>query len=105
MATVQQLLRIIPLGKQNAIHAEDIARQLNLPTDGNQVETRGLIREAIMAGYIILSIPVLGYWRSNDKREVQNYISSLDERAQEISNRSAAIKRAWNNTNPQNPIQ
>lgn len=105
MATVQQLLRIIPFGKQNAIHAEDIARQLNLPTDGNQVEARGLIREAILAGYIILSIPILGYWRSNDKREVQNYISSLDERAQEISDRSAAIKRAWNNTNPQNPIQ
>jgi hypothetical protein len=58
-----------------------------------------------MAGHIILSIPALGYWRSNDKREVQNYISSLDERAQEISDRSAAIKRAWNNTNPQNPIQ
>lgn len=105
MATIQQLLGIIPYGKQNAIHAEDIARQLNLPTEGNQVESRGLIRDAIMAGHIILSNPALGYWRSNDKREVQNYISSLDERAQEISDRSTAIKRAWNNTNPQNPIQ
>lgn len=105
MATIQQLLMIIPYGKQNAIHAEDIARQLHLPTDGNQVEARGLIRDAIMAGHIILSISKLGYWRSNDKQEVQNYISSLDERAQEISDRCAAIKRAWNNTNPQNPIQ
>lgn len=44
MATIQQLLRTIPYGKQNATRAEDIARQLHLPTNGNQVETRKLIR-------------------------------------------------------------
>ena len=104
MATIQQLLNVIPFGKTNAIHAEDIARQLHLPIDGNQVEARSLIREAIMNENIILSIPVLGYWQSNDKHEVQNYIDSLNERAQEITERSAAIKRAWNNANPNNLI-
>ena len=104
MATINQLLNVIPYGKENAIHAEDIARQLQLPTGGNQVEARGLIRDAIQNGHIILSTPTSGYWRSNDKQEVQNYIQSLNERAQEISDRSAAIKRAWNNANPQNLI-
>ena len=104
MATISQLLGIIPFGKANAIHAEEIARLLNLPTGGNQVEARGLIREAIQGGNIILSTPSSGYWRSNDKQEVQNYITSLNERAQEISDRSLAIKQAWNNANPQNPI-
>lgn len=103
MATMNQLLSIIPYGKGNAIHAEEIARQLQLPTGGNQVEARGLIRDAIQNGHIILSTNS-GYWQSNDKQEVQNYIQSLNERAQEISDRSAAIKRAWNNANPQNLI-
>lgn len=104
MATINQLLSIIPYGKGNAIHAEDIARQLQLPTGGNQVEARGLIRDAIQNGHIILSTPTFGYWQSNDKQEVQSYIQSLNERAQEISDRSFAIRRAWNNANPQNII-
>ncbi|WP_294599872.1 hypothetical protein [uncultured Rikenella sp.] len=104
MAPINDLLRVIPLGKQNAIHAEDIARLLNLPTGGNQVEARGLIREAILQGNIILSIPKVGYWRSNSKTEVETYITSLNERAQEINERSIAIKQAWNSANPQNVI-
>lgn len=42
MATIKQLLGIIPFGKENAIHAEEIARLLGLPTGGNQVEARGI---------------------------------------------------------------
>lgn len=104
MANIQQLLQIIPFGKANAVHAEDIARQLNLPTGGNQVEARGLIREAIQNGNIILSTPALGYWQSNDKQEVLNYIISLNERANDISKRSVAIKNAWNLANSNNTI-
>lgn len=37
---VQRLLKIIPFGKANAIHAKNIAQMLGYPTDGNQVETR-----------------------------------------------------------------
>jgi len=104
MATISDLLRIIPYGKKNAIHAEEIATRLNLPTGGNQVETRGLIREAILQGNIILSTPKAGYWCSNNKQEVEECIVSLDERAQEISDRSEAIKQAWNTANPNNTI-
>ena len=52
MATIQQLLAILPQSKQNAIHAIDIAQRLGLPTGGNQVETRQLIREAIQQSHI-----------------------------------------------------
>lgn len=99
MATIDELLDIIPVGKQYAIHAVEIAKQLNLPTKGNQVETRGLIREAILQGNIILSNPKIGYWLSNDKKEIATYIRSLNERSQEISERSNAIKQAWNSKN------
>lgn len=103
MATIQQLLRIIPYGKQNAIHAEDIARQLHLPTNGNQVETRKLIREAIAQGHFIVSTKS-GYWQSNDIQEVREYIASLRRRAQNVINRSDDIRNMWNNANPNNQI-
>ena len=104
MATVPQLLAAIPYGKQNAIHAQDLARQLGLPVGGNEVETRQLIREAIKQGHIILSVPVLGYWRSNNRQEVIEYIDSLQERADEIYERSVDIKNAWNIANSANSI-
>lgn len=103
MATIQQLLNIIPFGKQNSIKAEDIARQLHLPTKGNQVETRKLIRDAIAQGYFIVSTN-RGYWQSNDIQEVREYIASLRRRAQNVINRSDDIRDMWNNANPNNQI-
>ena len=34
---LQRLLNIIPVGRANAMHAEDIARGMGYPTGGNQV--------------------------------------------------------------------
>lgn len=101
---VQRLLRIIQFGEQNAIHAKDIARALSYPIGGNQVETRSLIRYAIQQGNIIISSPKKGYWRSNDKQEVADYINALIARATDINSRSTEIKTAWNQTNQNNII-
>ena len=101
---VQRLLGIIPFGKANAIHAEDIAQMLGYQMDGNQVETRQLIRYAIQQGNIILSTTKDGYWRSNTKQEVEEYIDALLSRADDIRIRSNAVKAAWNNTYPNNII-
>lgn len=101
---VQRLLECIPYGKSNARHAGDIAAQLGYPTGGNQVETRQLIRYAIQQGNIILSSPANGYWRSNDKQEVEKYIRALLNRADKIQTRGNEIKNAWNSTNLNNLI-
>lgn len=101
---VQRLLECIPYGKSNARHAGDIAAQLGYPTDGNQVETRQLIRYAIQQGNIILSSTANGYWRSNDKQEVEKYIRALLNRADEIQTRGNEIKNAWNSINLNNLI-
>lgn len=101
---VQRLLGIIPFGKQNAIHAEDIARRLNYPIGENQVETRSLIRYAIQQGHIIISSPNKGYWRTNNKQEVSDYIQALVKRSADINTRSIAVKTAWNQANPNNQI-
>ena len=97
---VQRLLRIIPLGRMHAIHAKDIARALNYPTGGNQVETRF----AIQQGHIIISSPNKGYWRSNNKQEVSDYINALTARAADINVRSMEVKTAWNQANQNNQI-
>ena len=104
MATIQQLLVILPNNKQTAIHAVDIARQLGLPTSGNQVETRQLIRNAIQAGHTIVSSTRAGYWLSSSKVEIQCYIDSLEDRANNTKLRADELRQAWNTLNPNNTI-
>ncbi len=101
---INQLIGIIPSGKQNAIHAIVIARRLNYPTGGNQVETRGLIRYAIQNGHIILSNTRVGYWVSQSKIEIETYIQSLQSRADDTYRRSEELKNTWNFLNPNNTI-
>lgn len=101
---LQHLLNIIPVDRANAMHAEDIAASMGYPTGGNQVETRELIRYAIQQGYIIVSTPRDGYWRSNIKQEVIDYTNSLRSRADEIYDRCNELKNAWNQANPNNII-
>lgn len=97
---INLLIRVIPGGKQNAIHAIDIARRLNYPTGGNEVETGGLIRYAIQNGHIILSITRVGYWVSQSKIEIETYIQSLKSRADDTYRRSEELKNTWNILNP-----
>lgn len=104
MATIQQLLTLLPKSKQTAIHAADIAARLGLPTSGNQVETRQLIRDAIQAGHTIVSNTKVGYWLSSDKAEIQDYINSLESRADDTSLRADELKNAWNAANTTNQI-
>ena len=104
MATIQQLLAILPNSKQTAIHAEDIATRLGLLVTGNQVETRQLIREAIQAGNTIVSNTRIGYWLSSNKTEIQDYIDSLESRASDTLLRVDELKNAWNSANPTNQI-
>lgn len=104
MATIEQLLSILPHSKQSAIHAVNIAKKLGLPQEGNQVETRQLIREAIRNGRTIVSNTKVGYWLSSDKSEVQDYMNSLESRADDTMQRANELKQAWNTANPTNQI-
>lgn len=103
-ADIAKLLKILPNNKATAIHASDIASLLDLPTDGNQVETRALIRFAIQNGYLIVSNTTYGYWISSNRQEVLEYIKSLQSRADDTISRSDELKTAWNKQNPSNPI-
>lgn len=104
MATIQQLLAILPNSRQNAIHAANIASQLGISDGGVEVEARTLIKAAIQNGHIIVSNTRAGYWLSSNKQEIQQYIYSLENRANETMRRAVGVKTAWNNANPNDQI-
>lgn len=101
---ISNLLRTLPTSKTNAIKAVDIAQKLGYPTNGNQVQTRGLIRFAIQNGHIIVSNTKRGYWVSNDPIEVQEYIRSLESRASDTLQRSVELKQSWNSLHSNSKI-
>lgn len=104
MATVQQLLNIIPNSKQNAMHADDIARALGLPTSGTCEATRALIREANLNGHFIVNTIDDGFWLTSNKQDVLDYLGTLSNRIQGTQNRINALKTHWNNANPHDLI-
>jgi hypothetical protein len=104
---IQDLLAIIPVGRNNAITAPIIAQRLGYPTGGNQVKIRRLIDFAIDNGNVILSSsskPPRGYWISDNIAEVREYIRSLSNREKEINERAYNLRTGWNNDNPHNQI-
>lgn len=108
MATINELLNILPTSKDQAITAEDIARRLGYPTNNTQVKARNeLITPAIEQGHLILSTSTghsKGYWLSNDKQEVKEYLASLDSRVRKTTERKINIKDTWNATHPTDTI-
>ena len=104
---IDELIEILPVGRSNAIIANQIALLLGYPQGGNQVKTRQLISHAIENGAIILSSSgrhPKGYWTSNDILDVTRYVESLRSRSREISDRADAIITNWNNSNPDDTI-
>jgi len=105
---INTLVQIISNGRQNAITADNIAQRLGYPVDGNQVKTRELIGYAIDNGTVILSSSSQapkGYWISTDRQETLDYLDSLENRADEITDRANNLRNGWNNINPNNQIE
>lgn len=104
MATIQQLLRVIPTDRQHAMHAPQIARALGLSTSGTCETTRALIRDANMNGYFIVNTIDEGFWLTSDKQEIMDYLDTLLSRIIGTQERIDALKTHWNNANPNNLI-
>ncbi len=104
MATIQQLLNVIPTNRQHAMHAHQIAQALGLSTLGTCETTRALIREANKNGYFIVNTIDEGFWLTSDKQEIMDYLDTLVSRIIGTQERIDAIKTHWNSTNPTNLI-
>lgn len=104
MATIQDLMNMIPNGRANAIHAPELATRLGLSTGGTQEATRVLVRKANLQGEMIVNTLDEGFWLSNDKQEVIDYINALYSRIQGTLDRINALKSHWNASHPNNLI-
>jgi hypothetical protein len=82
-------------GKSNQISAGEIGRQIGIDEDATHVQTRGLILETIEQ----LQLPVAGgnrgYYLINNQEELDEYLSGIDGRIQEMSKRKDLVQAAF----------
>lgn len=73
----------IPVGRENAISREQLARQWNMRDRDARRMIAELRAEAGGDGYAILSTSrkPSGYWRSNDPAEIRGFIRETEARA------------------------
>lgn len=93
---VVALLQTLPLTKQQAINASDLANALGYNPAPNQEKLRALIRFAINTGELIGSSNK-GYWRISDRQELEEVLDSLEQRAQGTCDRRNNLIDNWNN--------
>lgn len=81
-------------------------QQFGFPTSGNQSRTRALIKHTIAHGHLIKSSTANppGFWRSNNRQEIEINIASLKNRAFKIMESAVRLKDTWNRNNPNSPI-
>lgn len=88
------------VGKDNAIHAGDIAEQVDVKDDDTHVRVREYLTELLEDGLPLASSTAHGYWIIENQDELDNYIGSLERRARRTENRKLDVldaAEAWPN--------
>lgn len=73
---MEKLLRVIPIGKENAIHQEELAALLGV----TPAAVKKMVREARQKDLEILS-GRQGYWFAKDDNERREFVSLLSKQA------------------------
>jgi hypothetical protein len=109
MATLQQIIAALPVGKSNAMKVPAFEQAVgNQPTGTNNDQTRREIKSAIYDNDIpIGSSPPIGYWLIDSDAECQEIVDRLNSTIQEYTRKRDALIRGWqkrrlskNTTNP-----
>ena len=79
------------VGKENAIHAGEIADMVGVPDDDTHVRAREYITELLKDGVPIASSTAHGYWIIANQEELDNYVGSLERRARNTENRKLDV--------------
>ncbi len=97
MATLQQIIAAIPIGKMNAMRVTDFEQTLgNQPSGTNNDQTRREVKNAIYNNDIpIGSSPHAGYWLIDSDAEYQEVIGRLDSTINQFTAKRDAITRGW----------
>lgn len=73
---MDKIERVIPIGKENAIHQEELASLLGV----SPATVKKMVREARQRGVEILS-GTQGYWLAKDDNERREFVSLLSKQA------------------------
>ena len=89
MKTHNNIMESIPIGRENAMHLEEISEKLNM----NPNSVKKQIREARENGMLILSSKC-GYWYSEDVNERATFVDRIEKNARARLKTIKAIKRS-----------
>lgn len=73
---MERLKEVIPIGKANAIHQEELARRLGV----NPAGAKRIVRKARAAGMQIMSSQC-GYWITDNDADMQAYFDMMRRQA------------------------
>ena len=76
MNDIERVAAAVPKGKENAIHLNDLAAQLNM----HPTKVKRCINAARQQGEFILS-DLCGYWRSETKEEMRCFVRMMKKQA------------------------
>ena len=85
-----KILNILPEGKVNAISSEELVLILDLPS---KRELQKQIAQERKAGALILSTTKGGYYRSNDRKEISEFVRTVEKRAKNTINALKPARR------------
>jgi len=97
MATLQQIITALPVGKANALKVPDFERIIGNQASGtNNDQTRREVADAILSNEIpIASNPQRGYWLIDSDAECQEVVDRMDAMIRAYQTKRAAIISGW----------
>ncbi len=97
MATLQQIISSLPVGKTNAMKVSAFEEAIgNQPKGTNNDQTRGEVTDAIVNNEIpIGSSPQCGYWLIDSDAECQEIVDRLDAIIRAYAIKRTAIVNGW----------
>lgn len=93
---LERLLCAIPKGKENALHNEELARQLGV----SPTKVKRMIQDAREQGMPIVSSKC-GYWITEDREELKVFANSMEKQAKMRFLSIKAIKHTLSGTDGQ----
>jgi hypothetical protein len=96
MASIQQIISNLPIGKSNAISASNLEQAIgNQPIGTNNDQTRDDIRRAIFDDEIPIGSCVHGYYLIDSNTEYQDLINKLNATITQYQHKISAITNGW----------
>ena len=97
MATHQQIIAALPVGKRNAMKVSDFEQAIgNHPIGTNNDRTCREVKKAIDDNDIpVGSSPHAGYWLIDSDAEFQEIVDRLNSTINNFTVKRDAIKRGW----------